>query len=70
MCIFVYYIFSNCNLVSFSSAIPLSDPKSEPEIYFFEVVGQCNTIFHLFEKQYTDSFLPLVRYKTQQLSEV
>ena len=43
------------------SAIPLSDPKSEPEIYFFDVVGQANTMFHLFEKQFSDNLLPLVR---------
>ena len=43
------------------AAIPLADPKSEPEIYFFDVVGQCNTIFHLFEKQFNDNLVPLVR---------
>jgi len=41
-------------------AIPLADPKSQPEIYFIEVVGQANTIFHLFEKQFTDFLVPLV----------
>lgn len=41
-------------------AIPLSDPKAEPEIYFLDVVGQTNTIFHLFEKQFADCLLPLV----------
>lgn len=41
-------------------AIPLSDPKTEPEIYFFDVVGQANTMFHLFEKQFSDNLLPLV----------
>ncbi|CAC5396756.1 EXOC5 [Mytilus coruscus] len=39
-------------------AIPLPDPKNQPEIYFFDVVGQANTLFHLFEKQ--DSLIPLV----------
>lgn len=41
-------------------AIPLPDPKSQPEIYFFDVVGQANTLFHLFEKQFQDSLIPLV----------
>ena len=42
-------------------AIPLADPKTQPEIYFFDVVGQANTMFHLFEKQFSDSLIPLVR---------
>lgn len=41
-------------------AIPLPDPKSQPEIYFFDVVGQANTLFHLFEKQFQDNLIPLV----------
>lgn len=41
-------------------AIPLPDPKSQPEVYFFDVVGQANTLFHLFEKQFMDSLVPLV----------
>jgi recyclin-1 len=41
-------------------AVPLADPKSQPEIYFIEVVGQANTIFHLFEKQFTDFLVPLI----------
>ncbi|ELU10626.1 hypothetical protein CAPTEDRAFT_182979 [Capitella teleta] len=41
-------------------AIPLADPKTEPEIYFFEVVEQANSIFHLFEKQFSDSLVPCV----------
>lgn len=40
--------------------IPPAEPKSEPEIYFFDVVCQANTLFHLFEKQFTDNFVPLV----------
>ncbi len=45
------------------SAIPLADPKSQPEIYFFDVVGQANTMFHLFEKQFSDHLIPLIRYQ-------
>ncbi|XP_046561965.1 LOW QUALITY PROTEIN: exocyst complex component 5-like [Haliotis rubra] len=41
-------------------AIPLPDPKTEPEIYFFDVINQANTLFHLFEKQFMDSLVPLV----------
>ncbi|XP_005100941.1 exocyst complex component 5 [Aplysia californica] len=40
--------------------IPPAEPKVEPEIYFFDVVSQANTLFHLFEKQFTDNFIPLV----------
>lgn len=40
--------------------VPSPDPKSEPNIYFLDVVQQANTIFHLFEKQFSDTLLPLV----------
>jgi len=40
--------------------IPTADPKSKPNIYFLDVVQQANTIFHLFEKQFSDTLLPLV----------
>ncbi|XP_076314022.1 exocyst complex component Sec10 isoform X1 [Tachypleus tridentatus] len=40
--------------------IPLSEPKSPPEIYFFDLVRQCNAICHLLEKQFIDSVVPLV----------
>ncbi|KAI0217580.1 Exocyst complex component 5 [Lamellibrachia satsuma] len=46
-------------------AIPLADPKKEPEIYFFDVVCQANTIFHLFEKQFSDNLLPLVTHSAK-----
>ena len=39
--------------------IPVGDPKSEPEIFFFDVVSQANTLFHLFEKQFMDTAVPL-----------
>lgn len=41
-------------------SIPLPDPNSQPVVYFFDVVGQANTLFHLFEKQFMDSLVPLV----------
>ena len=51
-----------CNwLYCVCAAIPLAEPRSEPAIYFFDVVGQVNTIFHLFEKLFNDSLVPLVR---------
>ena len=40
--------------------IPLPECKTVPELYFFDVVGQANTIIHLFEKQFNDSLVPLV----------
>jgi len=42
------------------TAIPSSEPKMEPNIYFLDVVQQTNTVFHLFEKQFNDTLLPLV----------
>jgi len=42
------------------TGIPLPETKSPPELYFFDVVGQTNTIVHLVDKQFTDSLVPLV----------
>ena len=42
------------------SGIPLPECKTIPELYFFDVVGQTNAIIHLFEKQFSDSLVPLV----------
>lgn len=39
--------------------IPVPEPKMEPRIYFFDVVSQANSLFHLFEKQFMDSAVPL-----------
>lgn len=41
-------------------AIPSADSKTEPNLYFFDVVQQTNIIFHLFEKQFSDTLLPLI----------
>ncbi|XP_066280849.1 exocyst complex component 5-like [Branchiostoma lanceolatum] len=41
-------------------AISIPEPKTEPEIYFFDVVGQGNAIFHLLEKQFSDALVPLI----------
>ncbi len=40
--------------------IPLPECKTIPELFFFDVVGQTNAIIHLFDKQFSDSLLPLV----------
>lgn len=40
--------------------IPLAECKTIPELFFFDVVGQTNAIIHLFDKQFSDSLLPLV----------
>lgn len=40
--------------------IPNADPRTEPDNYFLDVVQQTNTIFHLFEKQFSDTLLPLI----------
>jgi len=42
------------------SGVPLPETKTPPELYFFDVVGQTNTIVHLVDKQFTDSLVPLV----------
>lgn len=41
-------------------SIPPNDPKTAPEIKFFEIARQCNAICHLLEKQFVNSILPLV----------
>ena len=41
-------------------AIPASEPKSQPEIHFFEVVRQSNAVCHLLEKQFVDAVVPVV----------
>jgi len=43
-----------------SLTIPPFDSKVEPELSFFDVVGQANAIFHLLEKQFSDCVVPLV----------
>lgn len=41
-------------------SIPLPEPKSPPELYFLDVLRQCNAIMHLLEKQFNDNFVPMV----------
>jgi exocyst complex component 5 len=40
-------------------AVPIPESKNKPQIYFFDVVRQCNAIIHLLEKQFNDSIVPL-----------
>nr|CAD7603023.1 unnamed protein product [Timema genevievae] len=40
--------------------VPIPETKTQPQIYFFDVVQQCNAIVHLLEKQFNDSLVPLV----------
>nr|XP_039272954.1 exocyst complex component 5-like [Styela clava] len=40
--------------------IPTAECKAEPNLYFFDVSQQTNIIFHLFEKQFSDTLLPLI----------
>lgn len=47
----------------------LSECKTIPELYFFDVVGQTNAIIHLFEKQFSDSIIPLVRFLFHEWSD-
>ncbi|KAJ9578780.1 hypothetical protein L9F63_004988 [Diploptera punctata] len=41
-------------------SVPIPENKTHPQIYFFDVVRQCNAIIHLLEKQFIDSLVPLV----------
>jgi len=49
--------------------IPLPECKTIPELYFFDVVRQTNTVIHLFEKQFNDSLLPLLASNPIQCSD-
>ncbi|XP_078000642.1 exocyst complex component 5-like [Glandiceps talaboti] len=40
--------------------IPPQDCKSPPKVYFFDVVGEANAIFHLLERQFSDTLVPLI----------
>lgn len=40
-------------------AVPIPESKNKPQIFFFDVVRQCNAIIHLLEKQFNDSIVPL-----------
>jgi hypothetical protein len=42
------------------NSIPIADMKSQPQIYFFDIVQKTNTIVHLLEKTYNASILPYV----------
>ena len=42
------------------AAIPSADAKNA-NLYFLDVVQQANTIFHLFDKQFNDHLMPLIR---------
>lgn len=46
--------------ISSFSAIPSPDAKNA-NLYFLDVVQQANTIFHLFDKQFNDHLMPLIR---------
>lgn len=43
-------------------SVPIPESRTQPEIYFFNVVHQCNAIVKLLEEQFNDSVLPLVVY--------
>uniref|UniRef100_A0A8C5VP18 Exocyst complex component 5 n=1 Tax=Microcebus murinus TaxID=30608 RepID=A0A8C5VP18_MICMU len=42
------------------AGIPSSDSRNA-NLYFLDVVQQANTIFHLFDKQFNDHLMPLIR---------
>lgn len=41
-------------------ALPPPEPRNQPELFFFEIVRQCNAVCHLMEKQFVESVLPVV----------
>ncbi|KAF3427629.1 hypothetical protein E2986_08375 [Frieseomelitta varia] len=41
-------------------SVPIPESRTQPEIYFFNVVRQCNAIVRLLEEQFNDSVIPLV----------
>lgn len=50
----------NAFIFNLFQGIPISETKTIPEIYFFDVVNTVNTIVVLLEKQFNDSVLPLI----------
>lgn len=56
-----FFFFLSSGFLSFSStAIPSPDAKNA-NLYFLDVVQQANSIFHLFDKQFNDQLMPLIR---------
>lgn len=55
--LFIAWTYS---LSLWSTAIPSSDAKNA-NLYFLDVVQQANSIFHLFDKQFNDQLMPLIR---------
>ncbi|XP_044011721.1 exocyst complex component 5 isoform X2 [Aphidius gifuensis] len=41
-------------------SVPIPESRTPPEIYFFNVVRQCNVIVKLLEEQFNESLVPLV----------
>ncbi|KYN04436.1 Exocyst complex component 5 [Cyphomyrmex costatus] len=41
-------------------SVPIPESRTQPEIYFFNVMHQCNAIVRLLEERFNDSVLPLV----------
>lgn len=40
--------------------VPIAEGRSQPQIYFFTVVRQCNVIIRLLEEQFSGELLPLI----------
>lgn len=47
-------------------SIPIADTKSQPQIYFFDIVQKTNTVIHLMEKTYNANILPYVISTSKQ----
>ncbi|PIN98482.1 hypothetical protein AB205_0086460 [Aquarana catesbeiana] len=52
------HAFERCHKIW--TTIPSPESKNA-NLYFFDVVHQANTIFHLFDKQFNDHLMPLIR---------
>lgn len=42
------------------NALSPPEPRNQPDLFYFEVVRQCNAVCHLMEKQFVESVLPVV----------
>jgi len=56
------YVDYGLELAVQSVPIPEAKTHDPPNVYFFEVIKQVNTIILLFENQLSDTLVPLIMY--------
>lgn len=47
-------------------SIPIAESKTQPQIYFFDIVKQCNAIVHLFDEHFQENILPCIASTPKQ----